>query len=121
MGIWNIKRMLPLLLPLRNGASGVVDDGIDGDGNDNDDGIARSKGGIVASIVFVADNDDDDDDDDDGDGDGNGYGDGDRDGDGYGDDNGNGNGDSNSNSGNGNGDTARSGRGEFSIGSNVIE
>ena len=73
--------------------------------------LLRSKGGIVASVVIVVivvnDDDDDDDDDDDGDGNGNGDGDGDSDGDSGG-------------GGNGDGNAARSGRGDFSIGGNVV-
>jgi len=115
-GIWKKKRALPLLLPPCNGASGVVDDGGDGDGDNDNDGITRSEGGIVASVVVVVDDDDDDNDDGDGDEDGNGDGNGDGDGDGDGDSDG----DSDGNSGNGNGDAARSGRGDFSIGGNVV-
>ena len=47
------KRMLPLLLPARDSASGIVDDGSNGDGDDDDNGIARSKGGIVARTTMA--------------------------------------------------------------------
>ena len=77
-GIWKKKRTLTLLLPPRDGPSGVVDDGGDGDGNgeEDDDGVARSEGGTVSSIVFVVNDDVEDDNDNDGDdgGDGDGEG-----------------------------------------------
>jgi len=46
-GIWKKKKMLPLLLPPRDGALSVPD----GNGDDNNDGIVRSEGGIVASVI----------------------------------------------------------------------
>ena len=75
--------------------------------------LLRSEGGIVASIVILVDNDDDDDGDDD-DGDGNGHSNDDGDGDGDGD------GDSGDGGSDGDGNATRSGRGDFSIGGNVV-
>ena len=74
--------------------------------------LLRSEGGIVVSAVIVVNDDDDDDDNDNGDGNGNSNDDGDG--------NGDGNGDSGDGGSGGDGNAARSRRGDFSIGGDVI-